>query len=456
MRYLLIIIIIFLTPVLTYSATLNVPKQYKTIQSAINAAKKGDTVLVYPGTYVENIDFLGKAILVKSARGPVLTIIDGSYAGSVVTFNNLCQEKSILDGFTVTKGNGSKGGGVYCWEFASPTIRNNIITANIANIGGGIYCEKFTSTVTNNIITDNVAGTGGGAYCFTLNTGSAEFSNNIIMNNSAGTTTGYGGGIYCGDGSPALINNIIANNMAAFGGGIAVIEYGVLMINNTIAENVATKQAGGILCDWCSGDITNTILWNNSAPSDPELYFWNTFPTVTYCDVKGGWPGAGNINANPLFVDSFGQDYHLTYQSPCRNAGLNAPATFPTDFEGDPRIVFGAVDMGADEFHTHLYCTGNPVPGGSVGIKFTDTPNTFPVILWLGSGVLAPPMSLPPYGYWYLKFPVLLTLNLGSIPANGVLAFYSYIPFGLPLPLELPLQAGIGKKLTNLYELKIK
>jgi len=73
--------------------TLNVPGDYATIQGAIDAAVNGDTVLVAPGTYVENIDFLVKAITVKSSSGAEATVIDGGNPpdpdfGSVVTFSN--------------------------------------------------------------------------------------------------------------------------------------------------------------------------------------------------------------------------------------------------------------------------------------------------------------------------------------------------------------------------------
>jgi len=70
------------------STILHVPGDYPTIQAAIDAAVAGDTVLVDPGTYVETINFRGKAITVKSAYGPKVTFIDGNRRGSVVTFDS--------------------------------------------------------------------------------------------------------------------------------------------------------------------------------------------------------------------------------------------------------------------------------------------------------------------------------------------------------------------------------
>ncbi len=81
MRYAIIILIVLAVPALAHSATLKVPSQYPSIQAAIDVAVNGDTVLVAPGTYVENIDFMGKSITVKSEQGPDVTTIDGNQAG---------------------------------------------------------------------------------------------------------------------------------------------------------------------------------------------------------------------------------------------------------------------------------------------------------------------------------------------------------------------------------------
>ena len=60
-------------PVIGFSETLYVPEEYLTIQEAIDNANDEDTVIVAPGTYIENIDFTGKAITVKSSDGPDVT-----------------------------------------------------------------------------------------------------------------------------------------------------------------------------------------------------------------------------------------------------------------------------------------------------------------------------------------------------------------------------------------------
>jgi len=170
MRTLTTLIFLFAISLDSYSATIEVPKDYSTIQAAIDAAVSDDTVLVAPGTYVENINFRGKAITLTSSGGPNNTFIDGNYAGSVVTFNSGEGVSSILNGFTITKGfNSIFGGGVYCES--SPTITNNIISGNSASkCGGGIFCFKLsTPTIYNNTISWNSAGgemAGGGIFCY--------------------------------------------------------------------------------------------------------------------------------------------------------------------------------------------------------------------------------------------------------------------------------------------------
>src|SRR5437016_11786219 len=100
------LLILGITPHTARAATINVPASQPTIQAAINAASNGDTVLVAPGTYRENINFMGKAITVTSSSGPSVTTINGGAAGSVVTFTSNEGTNSVLSGFTITNGLG--------------------------------------------------------------------------------------------------------------------------------------------------------------------------------------------------------------------------------------------------------------------------------------------------------------------------------------------------------------
>ena len=139
--------------------TIRVPADQPTIQSAINVAAFGDTVLVAPGTYVENINFGGKAISVRSESGPQVTIIDGGAAASVVVFTSGERRDSVLNGFTLQNGRRvqgtSQGGGIMIGAVSSPTITNNVIRNNQACNGGGISIASGSPLIQLNTITSN-------------------------------------------------------------------------------------------------------------------------------------------------------------------------------------------------------------------------------------------------------------------------------------------------------------
>lgn len=443
MKLPIIIIAILAAPAIGLADTIHVPGDYGTIQEAIDASVNGDTVLVAPGTYVENLFYHGKAITVRSRYGPANTTIDGNQSGSVVAFMLSEHEDSVLDGFTITNGSGT-------WIGTSLFLSGS---------GGGIYCSGYYSgpTIVNNIICNN----------------------KLERREPFKKTYADGAGIFVGGGASLIANNVIFNNICDaedgnWGGGLALLDSDSILINNTVFQNEAEK-GGGMYCSDCFPlTVVNSIFWSNAGVTGPEIKIGNGYDPATldiaHSDVKGGkasvhlepnctlnW-GAGMIDAAPLFVDESKGDLHIQYASPCRDTGDNSnPALPEQDFEGDTRTAYGTADMGADEFHTHLYHIGSTTPGAHVELKLVGTPNAAPVILFVGSGVLDPPIHHKKYGDWYLQFPLTAQIGLGAIPPpDGVKVLPFTIPMGTPVPLELPLQAAIEEKLTNLCLMQIE
>lgn len=313
------------------------------IQTVIDASASGDVVIVHPGLYLERITLgEGKDITVRSENpdDPATvagTIIDGQQGGTVVTFYG---SNGVLSGVTVQNGNSSgilvtKSGITGGW--CEPTIRNCLITGNSGYYGyGGGICVNTPAesgtcapVIENCTISGNTASVdGGGIYGEDW----ATITNCTITQNSASL---YGGGIY---GARIVTNCVVANNSARYNGAILG---GATVTNCTVVNNSATY---GAAIETLGYNVTNCIIWANSPAQVLATY-------VTYCDVQGGYTGAGNINADPLFVDAVAGDYHLSAASPCINAGDNYAPNLPaTDMDGNPRIVNGIVDMGAYEY----------------------------------------------------------------------------------------------------------
>jgi hypothetical protein len=246
------------------ASTINVgPGQtYTTIQAGINAANNGDTVLVAPGTYNENINFSGKAITVTSSAGPATTIIDGGQRNPAVSFITSETRASILSGFTIQHGGtytypGPAATGGISLQGSSPTILNNILTQN--------YCWSIQSISSAPLIQGNVISAtqdttgncsfGGGAGIYA--------SNNLNDSGSSGSTV-----------SPVIISNTIENNVesgledAGGNGGAGIAAWGgtPIMMNNIIRNNTTLGTGGAINVEY-AGDfvLVQNLIYGNSA-----------------------------------------------------------------------------------------------------------------------------------------------------------------------------------------------
>ena len=336
-----------------YATIINVPVDQPTIQAGIDAAVDADTVLVQPGTYIENINYNGKNITVASlflttqdTSHISQTIIDGNQITSVVKFESGEDSTAVLTGFTITNGNSGWGGGIYCYQ-SSPDINNVTITYNDAVQGGGIYCEESNLSLDNVTISYNdtpwgFGGSGGGICCWqstltlenvTINGNTSwagggilcvqgsnlSLTNVTISGNSNPLELGSGGGIFCGNSSlnlvnvtisynfadghgggitcansnPSLVNVTLLDNIARWGGGICCVESNPILTNVTITDNLAEYYGGGIMCGYNSNPIlVNCIIWNDSPE---EIYFSpdddpNSI-TISYSDIEGGETG---------------------------------------------------------------------------------------------------------------------------------------------------------------------
>jgi hypothetical protein len=253
-----------------------------------------------------------------------------------------------------------------------------------------------------------------------------------------------------------VCNNIIAFNKCQPGSGSPHLGGGILcdfcnakIVNNTVFGNEAGEMGGGICCwDYASPELVNNIFYDNLAGTSPEIHveFSTSQPIIEYNVIKGGYTD-NNMDVDPMFVDGANGDFHLLYGSPCRDAGDNQELPC-LDFECDPRFAYGAMDIGADEFYTHLYVKGDLAPGGEATLCITDTPDKKPVFLWVGTDLMENPIPTP-FGKWYLDLPVVFA-NLGVIPMpDGLFTHTESIPSTFPPGMTLYLQAFVESLLTN-------
>lgn len=351
----LALIILLLSP--AFAKIYQVPSAFiGTIQGGINVAKNGDTVLVMPGTYYENINFKGKNILVASNfifdqdDSTILkTVIDGSNKASVVTFNSGEDSTACIQGFTITHGCYWHGGGISC-RHSSPRIAYNIIRENVANPaciepewsfpwsggeGGGIFCENGKTIIEYNRIVknqcnpgDESGGTGGG-ICFFGQVGPLIRYNLIAFNKVVkginALPLGGGGGIWGGDSCVINIyNNTIVNNYADEGGG--GISYVGLLPGSKIFNNIIAFNTEGVRTIYLANYtfmplLTYNDFWNNG--QGHFVAFSKEVGDTTWGFNRNGVPcdSFHNIIRDPLFADVGNSDFNLFVNSPCIDAG---------------------------------------------------------------------------------------------------------------------------------------
>lgn len=406
---------------------------FAAIQDGIDASRDGDTLILEPGTYFENIRVNGKNITIRSANPwdweiVKATVIDGGQQGPVITLSGTEEPRCSVFGLTISNGlsdcgagiMGGPAGGPYSWATVSRCwiagnsalgpgpnrlfggggvyglygrIVDSTICGNSAANGGGLSrcngdierCEVWGNAsdpydgggliacegqIIECIIESNVAaGSGGGMALCRASAVGCTIRDNVARFGGGGTcgcqgkmyhcvitrnSAAWGAGIYqhkVGGGSypdTVIFDCLITGNSAigescGYGGGIAFCYAPI--VNCTIAYNSATIAGGGVFCS--DGDISNNIIYYNSAPDSAEL-MESTDPTFSCVSGVEDLIN-GNISADPMFVTGPLGDYYLDPASPCIDAGSQSAeeaglSDRTTRAAGTPDT--GTVDMG--------------------------------------------------------------------------------------------------------------
>jgi hypothetical protein len=373
-----------------------VPAQAATIQAGVDLAQAGDTVLVAPGTYLEQVDFKGKAITVMSSGGAAVTTIDSRGASSlnspfasVVAFSHNEGASSVLEGFTIT-GADDRFDAFSCGIYSvgsTPSVTDCIVTLNQGQVAGGVWGDGiFTGveisasvgrgansdgTFVDCVIKSNFSDLGEGAGLY----GAPNLFDCLIEGNTIGTSGGGGGGLYVAGGTslvdgctfldnetglegynggaingPAVISNSLfvgnkAHTLGMFSARGGAIHGAVSVTTSTIVGNMVegscpvfvTCAGGGI----SSSAVTSSIVRGNLPDQiSTSLTDWS--------NVEGGTPGTGNIDLDPKFLDVSSDDYRLGTTSPSIDAGDPLAAADP---DGT------TLDQGAFPFEALLFST---------------------------------------------------------------------------------------------------
>ena len=304
------------------------------------------------------------------------------YGGGVENDNGLNSAGTISLSLCTVYGNTAteNGGGIHnnnrgfgSGNNGTITLMNCTVTGNTTGeSGGGISNanDKTNGTIALSgcIVSGNTAQNGGGIQ--SDNNGDATSNGTITLTNcviSGNTASGACGGLINGN----------ENYSGNLGGMIA-------LTNCTVTSNAA--QSGGGVYDYNNGGIitlTDDLVYGDMGG---EIFNYYGTPVITFSDIQGGYPGSGNINADPLFVYAAGGNLHLKPVSPCLGAGTSAGAP-TTDLDGHTRPnppSIGAYE--ATPSHTHLLWTNTSGaaaiwtinPDGSV----TSTPGYGPIPGW--------------------------------------------------------------------------
>lgn len=332
-RIVAICILGFIASAYSSGAEIYVPQDCNTIQQALDQALDGDTVLVAPGTYSGpgnvNILFTQKEVSLISESGPETTVIDCNNAFVFgVWFKTGRHVTCQLRGLTIRH---SARAGIFCQVASSPIIENCILENNAQ----GMEClDSYTAPLLRNCIIRNNISHYQGAGIKANHQATPILEGCVISGNISSSS---GGGVYSGHRfSHITLRNCLLYGNEAQGGAIYVPGPNPLTLINCTVVNNRTQSGGGIFARGSDENpivIRNCIIRDNDQeatfaarrvalltgihiPADPNSNMLVDNMELSYSNVQGEWPGIGNIDCDPWFVNADSGDYHLTVVLP--------------------------------------------------------------------------------------------------------------------------------------------
>lgn len=348
----------------------------------------GGALMVENGPiFMEDVQFLGTTCTsADQVDGGVVYLFNGI---ATLTDVRVLLPQNIIRGRTIEGGGiAYRNGGISLWTNVNVNAVQSICAGGFIPVtfGGALFLEDASPIIENSGFSNCfTSGTGGffgasgsngiGVY---IERGTPNFRQVHVNCNFSSGNMMQGGGFHIRAAIVGLENVLVVNNEGSVsngsitrqGGAMFLNDIGVVVnaVNCTFAYNQA--NAGTAIVDgrgiWADAidlpviNLTNCISWNN-LPGAVELY--GGMYNVANSDIRGGYAGTGNINADPLFVAP-GTDYHLQGGSPCIDVGTatGAPAT---DLSGNPRPAGAGFDMGAYEAQPYTpidICVVIPLP----------------------------------------------------------------------------------------------
>ncbi len=353
MRTRITLLLLLITPFLfsrTLIVSLDGSQNYTRIQSAVDAASNGDTVLVYPGTYYENIVINDKFITLASLNYITgeeqyihSTILDGNFSGSVIWMELRTAPQpadAVIQGFTIIHGSGyirhtgwpSYGGGGVCIECADSDYWHDVLISD---------CQ----------IKYNIADAGAGvAFIYW---GNLHMKNVSVHHNYA--TYGAGGVLICSSGfihDSAYPCNYYANKGApGYDVDISEAEFDTIIYADTLTCE-----------DYEQGFIRITPYFNNELPELTVHWQHDMLDVVDhdlYVSPDGDDNNSGLTPNDPLKTIWYAN--YLIASNPNNPRTIHLAPGVYRDREGDQRFGIGLMDhvriVGSGMDHTFLECS---------------------------------------------------------------------------------------------------